>query len=460
MSGPTTGTPGRPGAPGHPGHTSASLDPVEPQEQYEQMLRLADLFDESGADLRRRAVLGQQVLGDPAVSESAPLSPGTYARAEDDVRAATIGKDGLLSRSVELDADALVLRATVHTYRWIDDLQAAAYATLGSIAGRALGYLAPEVALGGAIVSAGLIETDALDRDGVAAYLSELAESNPELMEHMTSGGGLLESLQMRSILTAGALAGEPGRLAGLGGRRAAGTSAPDTGFAAALRDVASSLVQEPPTTTAAPTASSADGGGGEAGPTAPTGLAGLLEALEACVHGVRVERVAPGRFLAYLTGPGDDTGRRLRLVGGDQSSYAAGVVRAIEEAVTGEPDPHVMLIGAAQGGVAAVEIAARGASGAFVVDQVVTAGAPSAHVRRLPDTTRVLALEDRGDPVAVLGSLINARDAHRVTLVFDGATAAGRSVYVAGARAADESAHPDVRAEMVRLRELGYLAG
>ena len=91
---------------------------------------------------------------------------------------------GLLTRSVELDADALVVRATVLTYRWIDELQEAAYKTLGSIAGRAIGYLAPEVALGGAIVCAGLIETDALDRDGVTAYLNELAENNPELMDH------------------------------------------------------------------------------------------------------------------------------------------------------------------------------------------------------------------------------------------------------------------------------------
>ncbi len=82
-------------------------------------------------------------------------------------------------RSVELDADALIVRATVLTYRWIDDLQLAAYKTLGSIAARAVGYLAPEVALGGAIFSAGLIETDALDRDGLAAYLNELAEATP-----------------------------------------------------------------------------------------------------------------------------------------------------------------------------------------------------------------------------------------------------------------------------------------
>ena len=99
--------------------------------------------------------------------------------------------------------------------------------TLGSIAGRAIGYLAPEVALGGAIVSAGLIETDALDRDGVAAYLNELADNNPELMEHVTSGGGgLLDGLRMRSLLTAGVLAGDQGRLAGQGGLRATGVDA------------------------------------------------------------------------------------------------------------------------------------------------------------------------------------------------------------------------------------------
>ena len=109
---------------------------------------------------------GETVLRDAEVAASEELSPKTYAQVEEDVRHATTGKRGLLARSIELDADALMIRATVLTYRWIDDLQEAAYKTLGAIAGRAIGYLAPEVALGGAIVSAGLIETDALDRDG------------------------------------------------------------------------------------------------------------------------------------------------------------------------------------------------------------------------------------------------------------------------------------------------------
>ena len=61
------------------------------------------------------------------------MTPGPLARVEEDVRAATTGTHGLLSRSIELDADALVVRATVATYEWIDGLQEAATRTLGSM---------------------------------------------------------------------------------------------------------------------------------------------------------------------------------------------------------------------------------------------------------------------------------------------------------------------------------------
>ena len=71
-------------------------------------------------------------------------------------------------------------------------------------------------------MSAGLIETDALDRDGVAAYLDELAASNPELMDHVASGGGLVDGLRMRSLLTAGVPVGDPWTAAARGGLRAA----------------------------------------------------------------------------------------------------------------------------------------------------------------------------------------------------------------------------------------------
>ena len=208
------------------------------------MLRLADLFDSSGQEMRARAKLGPEILRDEGVAESSELSKTSYDEAADDIRSATTGQHGLLTRSIELDADALVVRATVLTYRWIDELQEAAYQTLGSIAGRAIGYLAPNVALGGAIVSAGLIETDALDRDGIADYLSELAEANPDLMDHVTSGGGgLVEALQLRSLLTSGLLAGDRGRMAAAGGLRAIGVE-PFAGVTtAAVRDVAGPVV-------------------------------------------------------------------------------------------------------------------------------------------------------------------------------------------------------------------------
>ncbi len=420
-------------------------------DKYHQMLALAKLFDSSGEQMRTRARLGAEILGDEDVSSSAPLSPATFAEAEDDIRAATTGKHGLLTRSVELDADALVVRATVLTYRWIDELQEAAYKTLGSIAGRAIGYLAPEVALGGAIVSAGLIETDALDRDGVAAYLSDLAENNPELMDHISGGGGLLDGLQMRSLLTAGVLTGDQGTMAARGGMRAMGIVPFSYDGGSALRDAAGGLFADD---IAAETVSSGIEG------DRPRTIADLMTTLSTADAGIVVQAVGAGRYIAYLPGPGGAGGTRLRLVTGDHSTYARQVVRAIEKAVGDEEDARVMLVGSAQGGATAAELAASATSDRFVIDHVVTAGAPSAQVPVIPETCRVLSLESRADPVALLGSLINAKVANRLTVVFDATVADDESVYVTGGRAADASSHPELQAEIQRIREGGYLAG
>ena len=119
-----------------------------------------------------------------------------------------------------------------------------------------------------------------------------------------------------------------------------------------------------------------------------------------------------------------------------------------------------MMLVGSAAGGAIATEIAATARSSRFVVDQVVTAGAPSAQVPRIPAATRVLSLEDRSDPVVLLGSLINASTTNRLTVVFDAAGAEGTQLYVTGARAADSAEHPELRAEITRMQDLGFLAG
>ena len=428
---------------------------------YDRMLRLADLFDASGQEMRLRSKLGAEILRDEAVAESSALSKPTFDAAADDIRSATTGTRGLLTRSIELDADALVVRATVLTYRWIDELQEAAYTTLGSIAGRAIGYLAPGVALGGAIVSAGLIETDALDRDAIADYLSHLAESNPDLMDHVTSGGGgLVESLQLRSVLTSGLLAGDRGRLAAAGGLRAIGVEAFAGVTTAAVRDVAGPIVTPEP-------APEEQAGSPASGSSAPRTLEELMTRLSHTAK-VTVHQVGGTRFIAYLPGPdgGANGVRRLRLVGGDPSAYAAQAVTAIEAAVKDVDDATVMLVGSAQGGVAAAEIAAAAGGAGFTVDQVVTAGAPSAQVPTLPNGTRMLSLEDRADPVALLGSLLSAGAANRLVVVFDAAHepvadgGAPEPAYVLGGRAADRADNADLRAEIDRIQGLGYLAG
>lgn len=430
-----------------------AVEAADLADKYDQMLRLADLFDDAGAQMRAWSQLGSDVLVDPEVVDSAPLSPATWTTAEEEVRAATTGKGSLLSRSIELDADALVLRATVMTYRWIDELQAAAYQTLGSIAGKAIGYLAPEVNLGGAIVAAGLIETDALDRDGVAAYLGELAEANPELMEHVTTGGGVLDSLQMRGLLTAGVLAGDAGRSARVGGLRATGIAPLADDWGAALRDVAVGLAETAPATRPATVAD---------GVEAPTGLGDLMTLLVHEDDGpVRVLRVAPGRLLAFLphsVAPAPAAGR-LRLVSGDASSEATAVVRALEAAVEpGDEPARVMLVGRGTGGAAAIEVATRADLPGLTVDQVVTADAPATQLALLPEGVQVLSLEDRSDPVALLGSLINAGAANRLTVVYDAGSDPDVPALVAGGRAADSSDHPDLVAALARWRSLGFL--
>jgi hypothetical protein len=425
-------------------------------DKYDRMLRLADLFDSSGQEMRARSKLGAEILRDEAVADSSELSKATYDVAAEDIRSATTGTHGLLTRSIELDADALVVRATVLTYRWIDELQELAYQTLGSIAGRAIGYLAPSVALGGAIVSAGLIETDALERDGIADYLNELAEANPELMDHVTSGGGgLVEALQLRSLLTSSLLAGDRGRMAAAGGLRAIGVE-PFAGITtAAVRDVAGPVVAAGP--------EAAEAAVIPGSPSAPRSLEELMTNLSQTAK-VTVHRVGETRFIAYLPGPDGPThGRRLRLVGGDPSSYAARAVAAIEAAVGDIDGATVMLVGSASGGVAAAEIAAEARSASFTVDQVVTAGAPSAQVPTLPEGTRMLSLEDRADPVALLGSLISAGATNRLVVVFDAGqpdVGGEAPAYVLGGRAADRADNEDLRAEITRIQGLGYLAG
>ena len=74
-----------------------------------------------------------------------------------------------------------------------------------------------------------------------------------------------------------------------------------------------------------------------------------------------------------------------------------------------------------------------------------------------------MLSLEDRADPVALLGSLISAGASNRLVVVFDGgerSDGGDQPLYVRGGRAADRADNADLRAEISRIQGLGYLAG
>src|SRR5215510_14356806 len=75
--------------------------PDEPVDRYEQLMQLADLFDAAGSEMRARAGLGERVLREQAVAESAELAPSTWSRFDDETRGATTGRHGLLARSEE-----------------------------------------------------------------------------------------------------------------------------------------------------------------------------------------------------------------------------------------------------------------------------------------------------------------------------------------------------------------------
>ena len=210
----------------------------------------------------------------------------------------------------------------------------------------------------------------------------------------------------------------------------------------------------------------------------APTCLEDLIVHLTATdTAPVRVQRVAPGRFIAFLTPGRLPTGAssapgngRLRLVSGDPSHQAAVALRSIAAAVAadapgsdadGEP-AQVMLVGRGHAGAIAVEVAHRNPHDAFDVAQVITTDAPGTQLAALRDDVPVLSLEDRSNPVALLGSLINAHADHLLTVVYDASSAPGvpadLPAVVAGARAADRSDHPDLVETRERWRAQGFL--
>lgn len=194
----------------------------------------------------------------------------------------------------------------------------------------------------------------------------------------------------------------------------------------------------------------------------APGGVCDLVSALFATTRAVTVERVGPSAYVVHLPGPRGFSGAQLRAVGAAQLTYAERAARAIESSVriNGDAPARALLVAHGEGGAVALDVAAMAESDLFDVDRIVTVGAAGAFVPRVPSQARMLCLEERTDLGALLGSVVNAGAGNRLTVVFDGTgTSNAAERYIAGARLADASDHPDLVRAIEDLRELGYLS-
>lgn len=454
---------------------------------YAAVRALADRFDAAGDRLRGWAATGGRTLTDPDLLESAPLSPATFAEAEEKVLAATTGPHGVLVESVVYEADALAVRATVDAFEECDRLVGAAYRTLDYLVGRTLGYdaavAAPYALVLGAAAAPVLrltwsrlpsgVRHEARREGDVASDLTQewLAE-HPAAEQHLVDiGGGLLDGL------LAGTGTVLPAAVLGLSAFH------PTTGDAAT--DLAGLYPAEGP-----PQVRVRHDLRVRLGRRPPDDLAGLMHHLAETDHLSDPER--PGdqgtieiqtlhspdgsvRYVVYLPGTDDlvsaplthdtdvrDLATNLHLVAGDDTTYAAGIQQAMTHAGIGPHDP-VLMAGHSQGGMEAAAMLSHGTR--FHITHVVTAGSPLAQVHGYPPGSHVLSLENRGDVVPLLDGRDNPDSRQQVTVQFDDheTSVAGNHAlhhYARGAAAAEASSDPSIREQVRSLHRQGFLGG
>ncbi len=454
---------------------------------YAAVRALADHYDAAGDRMRGWAATGGRTLADPDLAESAPLSPLTFAEAEEKVLAATTGVHGILVESVVYETDALLVRTTVEAFEECDRIVRGAFQTLDYLVGRAIGYdvaaAAPYAVALGVVATPAVWATwsslpewarDDVRRDGdVAAGLTqEWLDEHPAAEQHLIDGsGGLLDGLLAgtATLLPAAAL----------------GLSAfhPTTVDAAA--DLAGLYAPEGPPHVRRRRDLTVRLGG-----VPPRDLAGLMHHLAETDHlspsdrpggrgTIEVQTLhAPDgsvRYVVYLPGTDDltttplsqdsdvrDLATDLHLMAGHDTTYAEGIQQAMTRAGIGPHDP-VLLAGHSQGGMEAAAMLSHGTR--FHITHVVTAGAPIAQVHGYPPGSHVLSFENRGDVVPLLDGQDNPDSRQQVTVQFDDheTSVAGNHTlhhYVRGAAAADASADPSIREQVRSLHDHGFLGG
>lgn len=451
---------------------------------YAAVRTLADRFDSAGDRMRGWAATGGRTLADPDLLESAPLSPLTFAEVEERVLAATAGSHGILTASVLYESDALLVRATVEAFVGCDRLVAASFEAFDYAAGRALGCAvgaaAPyALALGAVAVPvvqqiwphlpAGTRARLRGEAHVEADLAQEWVDEHPEDVQHLVDGsGGLLDGLLAGLPPAAPALVGlaafhprvgdAAADLAGLYGPEGAAQMRPRPDLGVRLGSV-------PPDDLAGLIRHL--GETDDLSPRERPGDQGTIEVQTLVAADGSVRRVV------YLPGTDDltttpyrqdgdvrDLATDLRLVADQDTTYAAGIERAMTEAGIGPHDP-VLLVGHSQGGMEAAAMLSHGSP--FHVTHVVTAGAPTAQVHGFPAGSHVLSLENRGDVVPLTDGHDNPDSREQVTVRFDDhetSVVANHAVrhYVRGAAAVDASPDPSVREQLASLRSAGFL--
>ncbi len=408
---------------------------------------LADTYDTAGSTLRRWAGLGTATMAEGDLLESALLSPGSFAEAEAAVLSATFGPDGVAVDSLGWEADAILIRITIELLEEKDQLAHHALEAFDYALGRVIGTVVPRLLLGAPQVS---IPLTVLASKVAVPWLEE----HPGAQRHLfNSGGGLLDGLS-------GSLCPGPGGLPFLPPVHPT-TEAAAASLAAVLGPEAPAQVTQHPVPV----------------PVAPRSVADLVGNL-AAVNGtdatpqpdgaITIQQVAAvdGTVSWIVYAPGtddplpwhhDQTVRdgigNLQLAAGLPTAYGDGLLQAMRRAGIGPPDP-VLVVGHSQGGMEAVNLVSNGSE--FNITNVVTLGSPTAHEESPPDSaTKVLSLENVGDPIPIVVGESNRPSEHHVTVRFDsraGGFEHELSHYVHGAQAADDSAHPAIAEQVASL--------
>jgi hypothetical protein len=374
------------------------------------------------------------------LSESAVLSPGSYAQVMRVIGELELGRTGLTASGLELGELSLHLRQAVLAYRFVDAAMSKLTIGAENLGGFVVGAALPVIA----VPAAGLVLGREAARD-LPGFLADLVDGRASLSSFpsrvlsttaddakafvLAHPGLIQDGIGGAAGLETGLQAWVPGPFRGLLPSQGVPRDYPQ-----AVQNLAGFFRDGDPVV----------GPGGHQQPgdnTSPSSVSDLFygvdrrqrRGLKTAVPGeIGVQRLAGPdgtvRFVVQLPGteswaltPGStdrDLSTNLHTMAGDSTVYMRGIEAAMAQAGIPQGAP-VMLVGHSLGGMTAAALAADPAfRQRFNVTQVVTAGAPIGRFE-VPAGVQVLAVENRNDLVPALEGADNPDRANVTTLTF-----------------------------------------